>query len=91
MMLRFFSRDLAEADKRKFLLFLTGSDRIPIRGMESVRITIQKTKVRVFFTSWTYLSTKNSSVQKKIEIYVLCETKLKCDSFICCSSFSFVC
>jgi hypothetical protein len=42
---RLFSRDLAEADKRKFLLFLTGSDRIPIRGMESVRITIQKTKV----------------------------------------------
>ncbi|XP_068614172.1 probable E3 ubiquitin-protein ligase HERC3 [Brachionichthys hirsutus] len=29
--------------KKQFLLFLTGSDRIPIHGMESMRITIQST------------------------------------------------
>jgi len=36
-------RELTEDDKRKFLLFLTGSDRIPVRGMESVKMTIQRT------------------------------------------------
>merc|ERR1719443_2064999 len=35
--------ELSEEDKRKFLLFLTGSDRIPISGMSSLRITIQRT------------------------------------------------
>ena len=35
--------ELAAEDKKKFLLFLTGSDRIPIAGMSSVKITIQKT------------------------------------------------
>ena len=35
--------ELSEEDKRKFLLFLTGSDRIPISGMTSVKITIQRT------------------------------------------------
>ncbi|XP_032669055.1 probable E3 ubiquitin-protein ligase HERC4 isoform X2 [Odontomachus brunneus] len=28
-------------EKKKFLLFLTGSDRIPIQGMKAIRITIQ--------------------------------------------------
>ena len=37
------SRELSEEDKRKFLLFLTGSDRIPARGMECVRVKIQRT------------------------------------------------
>ncbi|KAF7667572.1 hypothetical protein LDENG_00055490 [Lucifuga dentata] len=31
--------------KKQFLLFLTGSDRIPIHGMESLRIVIQSTTV----------------------------------------------
>ncbi|RZC35721.1 E3 ubiquitin-protein ligase HERC4, partial [Asbolus verrucosus] len=30
-------------DKKKFLLFLTGSDRIPIQGMKAIKITIQPT------------------------------------------------
>ena len=34
-------RELNEEQKRKFLLFLTGSDRIPARGMESISMTIQ--------------------------------------------------
>lgn len=35
--------ELTEEDKKKFLLFLTGSDRIPITGMKSITITIQPT------------------------------------------------
>ena len=35
--------EFAEENKKKFLLFLTGSDRIPIAGMASVKICIQKT------------------------------------------------
>lgn len=36
--------DLPLEEKRKFLLFLTGSDRIPITGMGSVKMIIQPTK-----------------------------------------------
>jgi len=36
--------ELTEENKKKFLMFLTGSDRIPLRGMESVKIYIQKTE-----------------------------------------------
>lgn len=34
-------RELTLEDKKKFLLFLTGSDRIPIQGMKAIKITIQ--------------------------------------------------
>lgn len=34
---------LSEEEKKKFLLFLTGTDRIPILGMTAKRMTIQKT------------------------------------------------
>ncbi|CAL7935973.1 unnamed protein product [Xylocopa violacea] len=34
-------RELTLEEKKKFLLFLTGSDRIPIQGMKAIRITIQ--------------------------------------------------
>jgi len=37
-------KELSDENKKKFLLFLTGSDRIPIAGMSSVKITIQMTK-----------------------------------------------
>ncbi|XP_024882774.1 probable E3 ubiquitin-protein ligase HERC4 isoform X1 [Temnothorax curvispinosus] len=33
--------ELSLEDKKKFLLFLTGSDRIPIHGMKAIKITIQ--------------------------------------------------
>lgn len=36
--------DLSLEEKKKFLLFLTGSDRIPITGMGSVKLIIQPTK-----------------------------------------------
>ncbi|XP_017798859.1 PREDICTED: probable E3 ubiquitin-protein ligase HERC4 [Habropoda laboriosa] len=34
-------RELTLEEKKKFLLFLTGSDRIPIEGMKAMKITIQ--------------------------------------------------
>nr|XP_018911277.1 PREDICTED: probable E3 ubiquitin-protein ligase HERC4 isoform X2 [Bemisia tabaci] len=34
---------LPQEEKRKFLLFLTGSDRIPIKGMKDIKIIIQPT------------------------------------------------
>ncbi len=38
-----FHEDLTEQDRRRFLLFLTGCDRIPILGMKSLNMHIQKT------------------------------------------------
>ncbi|XP_045467862.1 probable E3 ubiquitin-protein ligase HERC4 isoform X2 [Harmonia axyridis] len=35
--------EMSLANKKKFLLFLTGSDRIPIQGMKAIKIIIQKT------------------------------------------------
>ncbi|KAL9905493.1 probable E3 ubiquitin-protein ligase HERC4 isoform X2 [Glossina fuscipes] len=35
--------ELSSKDKRKFLHFLTGSDRIPIQGMKAIKILIQPT------------------------------------------------
>ncbi|KAH8302427.1 hypothetical protein KR044_006384, partial [Drosophila immigrans] len=40
--------DLTETEKKKFLLFLTGSDRIPIQGMKAIKIAIQPTKNETF-------------------------------------------
>lgn len=36
--------DLPEDEKKKFLLYLTGSDRIPIQGMKAIKIIIQPTQ-----------------------------------------------
>ncbi|XP_049820942.1 probable E3 ubiquitin-protein ligase HERC4 isoform X2 [Aethina tumida] len=35
--------EMSLADKKKFLLFLTGSDRIPIQGMRAIKIVLQPT------------------------------------------------
>ncbi|XP_032310272.1 probable E3 ubiquitin-protein ligase HERC4 isoform X2 [Drosophila ananassae] len=35
--------DMTEAEKKSFLLYLTGSDRIPIQGMKALKMTIQPT------------------------------------------------
>ncbi|EDW38741.1 GL13147 [Drosophila persimilis] len=35
--------DLSEAEKKNFLLYLTGSDRIPIQGIKALGFTIQPT------------------------------------------------
>lgn len=34
--------ELSETDKKKFLLFLTGSDRIPIQGMKAIKVRTLK-------------------------------------------------
>lgn len=31
--------ELSETDKKKFLLYLTGSDRIPIQGMKAIKVS----------------------------------------------------
>lgn len=36
------------ADKKKFLLFLTGSDRIPIQGMKQIRVCIKMALSRIY-------------------------------------------
>ncbi len=35
--------ELSGEDKKKFLMFLTGTDRIPVLGMTAKKLTIQKT------------------------------------------------
>ncbi|KAL1509492.1 hypothetical protein ABEB36_004214 [Hypothenemus hampei] len=35
--------EMSLEDKKKFLLFLTGTDRIPVQGMKAIKITIQPT------------------------------------------------
>lgn len=34
--------DLSEAEKKKFLLYLTGSDRIPVQGMKAIRVSLDR-------------------------------------------------
>jgi E3 ubiquitin-protein ligase HERC4 len=45
--------EMSLADKKKFLLFLTGSDRIPITGMKNIKITIVPSIVGYLPTSLT--------------------------------------
>jgi len=33
---------MSDEDKKKFLRFLTGTDRVPISGLKSLKIVIQK-------------------------------------------------
>jgi E3 ubiquitin-protein ligase HERC4 len=40
--------EMSLQDKKKFLLFLTGSDRIPIQGMKAIKIVIQPTNDEKF-------------------------------------------
>ncbi|KAJ8935929.1 hypothetical protein NQ318_008705 [Aromia moschata] len=40
--------EMSLTDKKKFLLFLTGSDRIPIQGMKAIKIIIQPTNDEKF-------------------------------------------
>lgn len=41
--------ELSVEDKKKFLLFLTGSDRVPIQGMKEIKIFIQPSADERFF------------------------------------------
>lgn len=40
--------DLTEAEKKKFLLYLTGSDRIPIQGMKAIRVSLDSVYVIIY-------------------------------------------
>jgi len=68
-------RELSEDDKRKFLLFLTGSDRIPVRGMESVKMTIQRTSdvnfLPVAHTCFNLLDLPEYTTKEKLKFKLL--------------------
>ena len=67
--------DLSEGEKRKFLLFLTGSDRIPIAGMSSVKITIQRTNdtnfLPVAHTCFNLLDLPQYGTKEKLKFKLL--------------------
>ena len=67
--------DLSEEDKRKFLLFLTGSDRIPIAGMSSVKMTIQRTNdtnfLPVAHTCFNLLDLPQYGTKEKLKFKLL--------------------
>ena len=67
--------ELSEEDKRKFLLYLTGSDRIPISGMSSVRITIQRTLDTAFLpvahTCFNLLDLPEYGTREKLKFKLL--------------------
>jgi len=67
--------ELSEEDKRKFLLFLTGSDRIPISGMTSVKITIQRTLDTAFLpvahTCFNLLDLPEYGTREKLKFKLL--------------------
>jgi len=68
-------RELTAEDKKKFLLFLTGSDRIPIAGMSSVKITIQRTKdtnfLPVAHTCFNLLDLPEFTTKEKLRFKLL--------------------
>ena len=67
--------DLSEGDKRKFLLFLTGSDRIPIAGMSSVKMIIQRTNdtnfLPVAHTCFNLLDLPQYGTKEKLKFKLL--------------------
>jgi len=67
--------ELTEEDKRKFLLFLTGSDRIPIAGMVGVKMTIQQTNDTTFLpvahTCFNLLDLPNYGTKDKLKFKLL--------------------
>ena len=53
-----------DEDKKKFLKFLTGADRVPILGLKSLNVTIQKVNDVNFLPvahTWWELSSHKSS------------------------------
>merc|ERR1712106_140688 len=68
-------RELSDENKNKFLLFLTGSDRIPIAGMSSVKITIQMTKdtnfLPVAHTCFNLLDLPDYGTKEKLKFKLL--------------------
>merc|ERR1712025_255100 len=77
-------RELSDENKKKFLLFLTGSDRIPIAGMSSVKISIQRTPdsnyLPVAHTCFNLLDLPEYSTKAKLK-YKLMQAIQQCEGF----------
>ena len=67
--------ELTKEDKKKFLLFLTGTDRIPILGMTDQRLTIQKTSdhnyLPVAHTCFNLLDLPEYTTKEKLKYKLL--------------------
>ncbi|XP_077295148.1 HECT and RLD domain containing E3 ubiquitin ligase 4 isoform X2 [Arctopsyche grandis] len=67
--------ELSHEEKKNFLLFLTGCDRIPIQGMKAIRITIQPTTddrfLPVAHTCFNLLDLPRYSTKEKLKYKLL--------------------
>ena len=70
-----FHKDLTLEDKKRFLLFLTGCDRIPIQGMKAVPIIIQKVNndslLPVAHTCFNLLDLPSYATREKLKYKLL--------------------
>lgn len=68
--------ELPESEKKKFLMFLTGTDRIPLQGMKAVKIIIQPTNDERFLpvahTCFNLLDLPRYSTKERLR-YKLCQ------------------
>ncbi|CAG4993690.1 unnamed protein product [Parnassius apollo] len=67
--------ELSLEDKKKFLLFLTGSDRVPIQGMKDIKIRIQPVADERFFpvahTCFNLLDLPRYKTKERLKYYLL--------------------
>ncbi|XP_028027224.1 probable E3 ubiquitin-protein ligase HERC4 isoform X3 [Bombyx mandarina] len=67
--------ELPLEDKKKFLLFLTGSDRVPIQGMRDIKIRIQPVADDRFFpvahTCFNLLDLPRYKTKERLKYYLL--------------------
>ncbi|XP_030028644.1 probable E3 ubiquitin-protein ligase HERC4 isoform X2 [Manduca sexta] len=67
--------ELSIDDKKKFLLFLTGSDRVPIQGMKDIKIRIQPVADDRFFpvahTCFNLLDLPRYKTKERLKYYLL--------------------
>ncbi|XP_038223084.1 probable E3 ubiquitin-protein ligase HERC4 isoform X2 [Zerene cesonia] len=67
--------ELSIEDKKKFLLFLTGSDRVPIQGMRDIKIRIQAVADDRFFpvahTCFNLLDLPRYKTKERLKYYLL--------------------
>ncbi|XP_068631040.1 probable E3 ubiquitin-protein ligase HERC4 isoform X2 [Battus philenor] len=67
--------ELSIEDKKKFLLFLTGSDRVPIQGMKDIKIRIQPVADDRYFpvahTCFNLLDLPRYKTKERLKYYLL--------------------
>ena len=77
-------RELSDENKKKFLLFFTGSDRFPIAGMSSVKITIQMIKDTSFLpvaqTCFNLLDLSDYGTKEKLKYNFRSKSRKVCPS-----------